>query len=68
MRRRLLRPVRAAKLVARDPRVPRWLKLLALLGALPVPGPFDELVLVVVLVLLAARHREPVRDAWRNAK
>lgn len=66
--RKLVRPLRAAKLVARDPRVPRWLKLLALLGALPVPGPFDELVLVVVLVLLLARHRDHVMEVWALAQ
>jgi hypothetical protein len=39
----LRRVFRAAKLVARDPRIPRPLKWLAALGLLPVP--FDEAVL-----------------------
>ena len=65
---RFARPVRAAKLVARDPRIPRWLKWLAALGVLPVPGPFDEVVLIVVLAILLARHRAPVRDAWAAAR
>ena len=65
---RLARPVRAAKLVARDPRVPRWLKWLAAAGALPIPGPFDEAVLLVAATLLFVWHREPLRDAWAAAR
>jgi hypothetical protein len=60
--------VRAAKLVARDPRVPRWLKWLAALGALPIPGPVDEAVLLIIAALLFVRHREPLRDAWAQAR
>jgi hypothetical protein len=64
----LRRVFRAAKLVARDPRIPRPLKWLAALGVLPVPGPFDEAVLVVVAALLFAFKRDVVREAWHAAR
>ena len=58
----------AAKLVARDSRIPRPLKWLAALGLLPVPGPFDEAVLVVVAALLLAFRRDVLREAWQAAR
>jgi len=64
----LRRVFRAAKIVARDPRIPRPLKWLAALGLLPVPGPFDEAVLVVVAALLFAFRRDVVREAWQAAR
>ena len=67
MRAFLKRAVRAARLLARDRRVPRPLRWLAGLGLLPVPGPFDEAVLLLVASVLFLFHREPLRDAWRSA-
>lgn len=61
----LRRVFRAAKLVARDPRIPRPVRWLAALGLLPVPGPFDEAVLVVVAALLIAFKRDVLREAWQ---
>ncbi len=63
----LRRTFRAVKLVARDDRIPKPLKWLAALGLLPVPGPFDEAVLVVVAALLFAFRRDVLRDAWAAA-
>ena len=61
------RALRAARMVARDPRVPRPLRFLAGLALLPIPGPVDELLLLFVASLVAVFHREPVREAWRAA-
>jgi hypothetical protein len=61
------RTFRAAKIVAKDPRIPRPLKWLAALGLLPVPGPFDEAVLVVVAAMLFAFRRDVLREAWQAA-
>jgi hypothetical protein len=61
----LRRVYRAVRLLARDDRIPRPLKWLAALGLAPVPGPFDEIVLLVVAALLFAFRRNVLRDAWR---
>lgn len=61
------RTFRAAKLVARDERIPRPLKWLAALGLLPVPGPFDEVVLLVVAAFLFVFRRDVLLDAWDAA-
>jgi hypothetical protein len=61
------RTVRAAKLAARDGRIPRPIRWLAALGLLPVPGPFDEAVLLLVGVVLFAFYRGPLREAWTKA-
>lgn len=55
------------KLLARDGRVPKPLRWLLALGLLPIPGPFDELVLLLVAVPLAIFYREHMRDAWTRA-
>ena len=62
-----MRLFRAVRLLVRDDRIPRPLKWLAVLGAAPVPGPFDEAVLVVVAALLFAFRRDVLREAWRAA-
>jgi hypothetical protein len=62
--RRLLRAVRIA---AGDKRIPRPLRWLAGLGLLPIPGPFDEAVLVLVAIPLALFYRRPLAEAWRRA-
>jgi len=64
MIRRLLRSVR---LLARDGRIPRPLRGLAAIGLLPVPGPVDEAVLVVVGAILFLFYRERLREAWKRA-
>jgi hypothetical protein len=63
----LARTVRAARLVAADRRIPRPLRALLVLGALPIPGPFDEVVLLLVAVPLLVFYRRPMADAWRRA-
>ena len=63
----LERTIRAVRLAARDPRIPKPLRVLAGFGLLPIPGPVDEAVLLVVAVPLALLYREPLADAWRRA-
>jgi hypothetical protein len=63
----LLRTVRAASIVARDKRVPRPIRWGAALGLLPVPGPFDEIVLVVLGGVLWLFYRDRLRSAWTEA-
>lgn len=61
------RVLRAVRIAARDPRIPRPLRWLAGLGLLPVPGPFDEVLLLLVAVPLLLFYRGPLADAWRRA-
>jgi hypothetical protein len=61
------RSIRAVRLLARDGRIPRPLRGLVAVGLLPVPGPFDEAVLLVAAALLFAFYRGPLREAWRTA-
>jgi len=63
----LRRTLRAVRLLARDDRIPRPLKWLAVLGLAPVPGPFDEAVLLLVAAILFAFRRDVLREAWNSA-
>ncbi|MGH3001335.1 MAG: hypothetical protein ACRDM1_01455 [Gaiellaceae bacterium] len=59
---------RAVRLAAIDKRIPRWLRWLVGLGLLPIPGPVDEVVLLVAAVPLALFYRQPLREAWQQAR
>jgi len=61
------RLLRATKILVRDGRIPRPLRWLAAFAVLPIPGPVDEAVLLLIAPLLFAFHREPMRDAWARA-
>ena len=61
------RLLRAVKILARDRRIPKPLRGLAAIGLLPVPGPFDEGVLLIVGLLLLIFYRDPLREAWSQA-
>jgi hypothetical protein len=61
------RAIQAVRLLARDGRIPRPLRWLAVIGLLPVPGPVDEVVLLLVAALLWAFYRERLTEAWRLA-
>ena len=61
------RAVRAVRLLAKDGDLPRWLRALAAVGIAPIPGPFDEAVLLVVAAILWLGYRDRLRAAWRDA-
>jgi hypothetical protein len=62
------RTIRAMRLLARDRRIPKPLRWLAGLALLPIPGPVDELVLLLVAPVLFAFYREPMREAWSRSR
>jgi hypothetical protein len=61
------RSIRATKLIVRDGRIPRPLRWLAGIALLPIPGPLDEAVLLLVAPLLFVFYRGPMREAWSAA-
>jgi hypothetical protein len=61
------RTLRAMKLLARDGRIPKPLRWSAAVGLLPIPGPIDEAVLLLVAVPLFVFYRESIGDAWARA-
>jgi hypothetical protein len=63
----IARGIRAAKLVLRDGRIPRPIRWGGALGLLPVPGPFDEAVLLLVGGILWLFYRDRLTDAWKRA-
>jgi hypothetical protein len=67
-RRFIARSIRAAGLLARDRRVPKPLRWGAAVGLLPIPGPIDEAILLLVAPLFFIFCRESMRDAWRRAE
>jgi hypothetical protein len=67
MRAFLSRALRATRILVRDGRVPRPLRWLAAVALLPIPGPVDEAVLVLLAPILLAFHRGPMREAWEAA-
>jgi hypothetical protein len=63
----LRRTARAVKLVLRDGGIPRPLRWLAAVGLAPIPGPFDEIVLLVVALVLFLFYRRRLTQAWRES-
>ena len=62
------RVIRAVRIAATDRRIPRPLRWLAAFGLAPIPGPFDEALLLIVAVPLALFYRRQLVDAWRRAE
>lgn len=51
------RHLRIARRLAHDKAVPRWLRALLVFGLLPIPGPVDNVALLVALVILWTCYR-----------
>jgi hypothetical protein len=60
--------IRAVRLLARDRRIPKPLRAAAALGLLPLPGPFDEIVLLLVGGILWLIYPDRLRAAWQQAE
>lgn len=64
----IARSLRATRLLVEDRRIPRPLRWLGAIALLPIPGPFDEAVLLILAPILLAFHRTPMKEAWRAAE
>jgi hypothetical protein len=64
---KLERVLRAARFAATDARIPKPLRWFAAFGLLPIPGPVDEIALLIVAVPLALFYRQPLVEAWHRA-
>jgi hypothetical protein len=62
------RSVRAVRIVIGHGSIPRPIRWLAAAALLPIPGPFDEVVLMLVAVILAVFYRGQLRGAWAQAR
>lgn len=60
------RHLRVARCIATDRRVPRWLRGLLIFGILPIPGPVDNVALIVGLLVLAVWHRPLIAEHYRT--
>jgi hypothetical protein len=63
----LKRVIRATRLIVTDPRIPRPIRWLGGIGLLPIPGPLDELVLLLVAPIVLVFYRGPAREAWERS-
>jgi hypothetical protein len=61
------RTIRAIRLLAGDNRIPKPLRWLAGIGLLPIPGPFDEALLVLIAPVFLIFYRRPMREAWTQS-
>ena len=64
----LTRMIAAIRVLARDERIPKPLRWIAGIGLLPIPGPFDEVILLLVAPIFFAFYRVPLREAWARSQ
>jgi len=58
--------MRAVRIVLGDGRIPRPIRWAGAVGVLPIPGPSDEVVLLLVGGVLWLFYRDRLAEAWRQ--
>lgn len=63
------RMLRALRQLATDRRIPRWVRILLVVGCVQIPVlPIDEIALVMALAIIGIWYRQPLRDALDTAR
>lgn len=61
--------MKAVKQLAKDKRLPWWLRGLLLVGLVQIPVlPIDEIALVAAIAIIAIWYRQPLADALTTAR
>lgn len=47
--------------------MPRPLRWLAAIGVLPIPGPVDEAILLLLAPVFLIFYRRPLQEAWKRS-
>jgi hypothetical protein len=63
----IARTIRASAIVVRDRRIPRPIRWVGAIALLPIPGPLDEALLLLLAPVLLTFFRPQVREAWNRA-
>jgi hypothetical protein len=59
--------MRASAIVLRDKRIPRPIRCAGGIALLPIPGPIDEAVLLLLAPIFLVFFRAHMREAWQAA-
>jgi hypothetical protein len=62
------RALRCAHTLARSNKLPRWLRILFIIGCVQIPVlPVDELALLAAIAIMAVFYRPTLRAAWADS-
>jgi hypothetical protein len=62
------RTIRASAILLRDRRIPRPIRWFGGIALLPIPGPVDEAILVLLAPIFLIFFRPQMREAWQQAR
>lgn len=64
----MARAFKAAKILAKDERLPKKVRYPLIIACLPWPGPQDNIVQLACLAILFRFYREPLIEAWEQTR
>lgn len=63
------RVMRCGKALAKDQHLPKWLRVLFVVGCIQIPVlPFDEIALALAVGIMAVFYRPQLRGAWEGSR
>ena len=63
----ITRTIRASAILLRDSRIPRPIRWVGGIALLPIPGPVDEAILLLIAPVFLVFFRPHLREAWQRA-